>query len=314
MDAFRLPRFKRASTLPPMQLTARDRQIIQMVHRHRFLPSCHLVTLIEASSQQILRRLQLLYHHGFLERPRAQIDYYHQGGSRHIVYGIGNKGAALLQRELGLAFRKIHWSEKNRSVGRIFLEHALLVSDVMVTIELACRETGRIRLLTEEQLPLPANLNGQRQPFRWRANINGRLKLGVIPDRVFALEFQDDRGNRDLAFFFLEADRGTMPVKRHDLYQTSFYRKLLAYEATWSQSIHRTRFGFHRFRVLTVTTSVERVRSLVEACSQLKTGRGLFLFADWASLKKPGDIFSSIWQSARHGETTTLLNQASPIY
>ena len=308
MQSPRLPRFKRASAPPPLQITARDREIIQLVHRHRFLRSSHLVTLIADSSQQLLRRLQLLYHHGFLERPRAQLDYYHQGGSRHIVYGIGNKGAAVLQRELGLAFHKIHWGEKNRSVGRIFLEHALLVSDVMVTIELACRETGRIRLLIEDQLPLPTGMSRERQPFKWRANVNSRLKLGIIPDRVFALEFQDDGGNRDLAFFFLEADRGTMPVRRRNLSQTSFYRKLLAYEATWLQSIHRTRFGFHRFRVLTVTTSTERVRSLVEACSQLKSGHGLFLFTDRAFLEKPGDIFASIWQNARHGETTSLLN------
>jgi protein involved in plasmid replication-relaxation len=291
-----------------MQLTARDREIIQLVHRHRFLRSSRLVTLIPDSSQQLLRRLQLLYHHGFLERPRAQIDYYHQGGSRHIVYGIGNKGAALLQREVGLLFHKIRWGEKNRSVGRIFLEHALLVSNVMVTIELACRERGRIRLLTEDQLPLPAGMSRESQPFRWRANLNSRLKLGVIPDRVFALEFQEDAGTRDLAFFFLEADRGTMPVRRHNLSQTSFYRKLLAYEATWSQSIHLTRFGFHRFRVLTVTTSTERLRSLVEACSQLKSAHGLFLFTDLASLEKPGAIFSQIWQNARHGEPTSILN------
>ena len=50
-----------------------------------------------------------------------------------------------------------------------------------------------------------------------------------------------------------------MPVMRNNLSQTSFYRKLRAYEATWSQSIHQTQFGFNRFRVLTVTTSAERI-------------------------------------------------------
>jgi hypothetical protein len=251
--------------------------------------------------------LQRLYHHGFLERPRAQLDYYHQGGSRRIVYGLGSKGAALLKSDLGLVLHKIHWSEKNRSVGRIFLEHALLVSDVMVTIELACRASGQIRLLTNENLALSDSLNRQGQPFKWKVNISNNLKLGIIPDRVFALEFPDEFGESDRAFFFLEADRGTMPVKRRNLSQTSFYRKLLAYEATWSQSIHRTRFGFHRFRVLTVTTSSERVRSLVEACSQLKNGHGLFLFTDQGSLEKPDNIFSPIWQSGRQGESRSLL-------
>lgn len=290
-----------------MQLTARDRTIIQLVHRHRFLRSSHIVALIGGASQQLLRRLQLLYHHGFLERPRCQIDYFHRGGSRHLVYGVGSKGAAVLNRELGLTLHPSRWSEKNRSVGRVYLDHALLVSDVMVAIELACRERDHVRLLGADELSLPGQRDGQPQPFRWRVNISGGVRLGVIPDRVFALEYTDQAGTSDRAFFFLEADRGTMPVQRRNLLQTSFYRKLLAYEATWSQSIHRRRFGFHRFRVLTVTTSAERLESLVEACSQLKSGHGLFLFADWAAVKSPGDIFSLIWTTGKQGETTRLL-------
>jgi hypothetical protein len=304
MEFSRLPRFKRAVTIAPIQLTERDREIIRLVHQYRFLRSPQIVVLLADSSQQLLRRLQLLYHHGYLERPRAQLNYYHQGGSSHIVYGLGNKGWAILKKELGPSFRELSWGEKNRSVGRMFLEHALFVSDVMVALEIACRKNGTIRLLTENQILLP----GKAQKFRWKVNINNRLKLGVIPDRVFALEFRNQSGNNNRAYFFLEADRGTMPVIRRTLYQTSFYRKLLAYEATWSQSIHRTRFGFHRFRVLTVTTSAERVKSLVDACSKLKSGQGLFLFADRTVLENPADIFSAIWHTGKLGEAGSLLD------
>ena len=73
----------------------------------------------------------------------------------------------------------------------------------------------------------------------------------MIPDRVFGLEFTGSDGQPTRAFYFLEADRATMPVKRQTLVQSSFYRKLLAYEATWTQNIHRARLGFNRFRVLT---------------------------------------------------------------
>src|SRR5437763_4902484 len=140
MESPRLPRFRRASSVASIQFTQRDREIIRLFHRHRFLRSSHVVALIGGSSQQLLRRLRLLYHHGFLERPHAQLDYYHRGGSKHIVYGLGNEGWMIQKKELGVAFRELSWGEKNRSVGRMFLEHALLVSDVMVTIELACRE------------------------------------------------------------------------------------------------------------------------------------------------------------------------------
>jgi hypothetical protein len=181
----------------------------------------------------------------------------------------------------------------------MFLQHELLVADVMVTIDLACRQNG-IRLLTEHELA------PHSERFRWKVKIQGGSKLSVVPDRVFALESQNDNSESNRAFFFLEADRGTMPVIRKTLSQTSFYRKLLAYEATWSQSIHLARFGFHRFRVLTVTTSAERVKSLVDACSKLKGGHGLFLFADQTILS--GNILSSTWQTGKPGETGRLLH------
>lgn len=284
-----------------MQLTERDREIIQLVHRHRFLRSPQIVALVGGSQQHVLRRLQLLYHHGFLERPRTQIDSYYKHGSRPIAYGLGNKGGMLLRQEYGVDPREISWSEKNSSIGRTFLEHALLVSDVMVAVEIACRARG-IRLMAEHELALP----GQQQPPQWRVTIQGGTKLGVIPDLVFALEFPDASGVNQRVHFFLEADRGTMPVKRKTLSQTSFFRKMLAYEATWTQKIHQRNLGIHRFRVLTVTTSVARVKSLVDACSQLKRGHGLFLFADRSVLS--GDMLSSVWQSGKPGETGSLLD------
>src|ERR1039458_5778543 len=307
MAAPRLPHFKRDSAVPAIKLTERDGEIIRLVERFRFVRSSHICALIPGSQQQLLRRLKLLYHHGFLERPRAQLDYYHKGGSSHMVYGLGNKCAALLRRDLVLGSGQVRWGEKSRAMGRVYLEHALLVSDVMVAIELACRRTG-IRLLTDRELPLADKTTGKRRPFRWQVKISNRLKLGVIPDCVFALDFKDHSGASDRAFFFLEADRATMPVIRKSLSQTSFYRKLRAYEATWSQSIHQTQFGFHRFRVLTVTTSAERMKSLVNACSKLERGQGLFLFADQTVLERPGDLFSPIWQTGKEGQTVNLLD------
>ena len=74
---------------------------------------------------------QALPHRTYLERPRSQLDTYYRPGSRRMVYGLGNKVGNLSNDE-SAGYRKSSWSEKNRSVGRMFLEHALLVSDVMV--------------------------------------------------------------------------------------------------------------------------------------------------------------------------------------
>jgi len=306
MQSPRLPRFKRTSNTLPFELTERDREIIRHIQRHRFLRSSHICSLIAGSSQQLLRRLKLLYHHGFLDRPRIQIEYYHEGGSREFVYGLGIKGASVIAKELDCELETLLWDTKNGSIGRVFLKHALLVSDLMVAIELACREK-QIRLLTEQELAASLNRNGDRQRFRWNVHVAGQ-KLTAVPDRVFALESTATDGKIRRSYFFLEADRGTMPVVRKTLVQTSFYRKLLAYEATWNQLIHEKHFGFPRFRVVTVTTNAVRVKNLIDACAKLKSGHGLFLFTDRTILNKPLDILTHVWQTGRSGQTGTLMD------
>jgi hypothetical protein len=290
----RLPRFQRDAKVSPIRLTERDREIIRLIHRHRFLSSHQLVALIGGSAQQLSRRLQLLFHNGFLERPRAQLQYYERHGSQSIVYGLGNKSGSLLQ------LNPAEWGEKNRAIGRMYLAHALLVSDVMVSLELTCRQRG-IRLLHEDELNLPVET-----PLQWRVKLRDGTKLGVVPDCVFALEYTDQKGQAQRAYYFLEADRGTMPVVRTKLSQTSFYRKLLAYEATWTNKVHQRHLGILRFRVLTVTTSAPRVKSLLDACSRLQRGHGLFLFADDSVLQK--DLLGAVWQCGKAATMSALVD------
>jgi len=298
MDKKRTPRFHRTTTVAQFQLTDRDRDIIRLVYQHRFLRSRHIAALLGGSKQQVVRRLHLLFHHGYLERPRAQVTFVERGGSQPIVYGLGNKGGAVLRRELGIVVDSGAWREKDDAVGRVFLEHALLVSEIMVMLELACRQRG-VRLLYEHELQL-------KQPFQWRVKIAGSPKLGVMPDAVFALEYPNANGGVQRAYFFIEADRSTMPVIRKNLLQTSFLRKLLAYEATWTDKVHQRHLGIQRFRVLTVTTIAARVNTLLEACSQLQRGHGLFLFADASALEK--DLFSAVWRNAKTGGLSPLLD------
>ena len=286
-----------------MRLTERDREILKHVHRHRFLRSAHLVALVTGSRQQTLRRLQLLYHHGFLERPRCQIDYYHRAGSRPMVYGLGNKGAGLLKREQALPFHRLDWPHKNR-VERFFLEHALLVADFMVLLETACRNRRDIRLLTEDDLQLRDEAVAPRNPFRWRVSIPGASKCGVIPDRVFGLE--SSNGSR--SWYLLEADRATMPVRRRNLEQSSFRRKVLAYQATWERNFHRTYFGWQRFRVLTITTDSKRLSAMQQVCGTLKRGHGLFLFTEASTFREQPDVFAFRWKTWRSDRISRLLD------
>lgn len=270
------------------------------------------MALLGGSRQTVLRRLQRLYHAGYLERPRAQLDYFSQGGSRTIVYGLGRKGAKLLKSELEGSGYRSKWRRNNRDVGRLFLEHALFTADVMVALEIACRRAGYIRLLTGDDLSIPDREPRTGEPFRWDVRLNDRIKLGVIPDQVFALEFSAaGTAKKTRTLYFLEADRGTMPVVRDSLSLSSFRRKMMAYEATWFQGIHRTRFGFNRFRVLTVTSSPARLKTMLKVCRTLKRGQGLFLFTGAESVRTATNILELSWTSARGDVTESLSSTAS---
>src|ERR1041384_3682580 len=109
----RRPRFQRSNDAPPIHLTDRDVEIIRHVHKHRFLRSTHIRKLVGGTSDTVLRRLQLLFHHGYLDRPRAQIDYYRRG-SQAMVYGLGDKGAREMQQTGKIESGKVNWTIKNR--------------------------------------------------------------------------------------------------------------------------------------------------------------------------------------------------------
>jgi DNA-binding Lrp family transcriptional regulator len=277
------------------------------VYRHRFLRSSDIANLVGGSRQQILRRLQLLFHNGYLTRPRAQLDYYTKGGSREIVYGLGNTGAKLL-KDSGAQLVHLRWNEKSQGIGRMFLNHALLVSSIMVAFELACGGDAELTFIQRDSL-----MAADKRPLRWRVRMNQNTSLGVVPDEFFAIETATTAGGRVREYFFLEADRGTMPVIRKSLSQTSMFRKLLAYEATWKQELHKTRFGFPRFRVLIVTTRAERTASLMEACSKLKSGHGLFLISHREAITQSEKVLEVFWKNGK-GEATPLLPQAAKAH
>src|SRR5712664_918315 len=119
----------------------------------------------------------------------------------------------------------------------------------------------------------------------------------VAPDAYFALEDAKGRTN-----FFLEADRGTMTLKR-------FHQKLKAYAAYWREKKHHDKFGIKHFRVLSVTTSAQRQENLasaVHADDDLRPLARMFLFTEEQrlSLGRPPCIFEPVWRMP--GQTAAI--------
>jgi len=299
----RRPRFRRA-TPPALAVTDRDIEIMRHVARHRFLRSTQIIDLVAArSKQKILRRLHVLYHNGFLDRPPAQLEYYRAGGgSKPMVYGLGNKGADLLATQFALPRSRVDWTTKNRTTGQLFVEHTLGVADVMLAFERASktRSSTDIMYLDTILKRAPEATRRSRKPYGWRIRVpfNGTSqRVGVIPDKIFGIRFSDKPAGENSMYFFLEVDRGTMPATRTNLYQTSFLRKLLGYGETHRGQIHMKLYGIQSFRVLTVTTSFERIENLIDAYQGLVRELcppSVFLFTDHTSILA-NDILSVPW-------------------
>ena len=300
----RKPRFRRVRT-PHFTLTGRDFEIIKAVYEYRLLTSEHISILLGGGSKQnVLRRLQLLFHNRYLDRPLIQVaDFYNTPRAAPMVYAIGNKGSELIAEELGLQRGAINWTAKNRSLKPIFYRHTLMVSGIRVAFEASCRRHANVQIIPWEEIfetKCPPETRKKTRPQTWRVRIPGKGTIGVTPDKIFGLHFLDRPEGANRTYFFLEADRGSMPVMRRTFTQTAIYKKLLAYHATATAGLHTKLFGFQSFRVLIVTDSPERgrVKSMVAACQELRGLQGIFLFTDEKSLLE-GDALGHGWVNGR---------------
>jgi Replication-relaxation len=312
----RKPRFHRVE-IESFSLTERDIEIIKLVAHHRFMRSTHIVDLLSRASRQgTLRRLERLFHKGYLTRPPAQLEWYRAGGgSSPMVYSLGNEGIALLAAGFGFRRTAVDWTAKARTAKRGEIEHALEITDFMVALEIACRRHGKLRVLYLDDILAtiaPQHTRDNPRPYFWPVPVHwqGReVTIHPIPDKIFGIEALDRPEGRNRKWFFLEADRGTMPAVRHDLAKTSFLRKLLAYAHTYRANLHTDIYGFANMRVLTVTKGRRRIESLQEAHRehtwQLCSPK-IFLFADRASLLRADDFMANQWRDAA-GDLQTLL-------
>ena len=90
----------------------------------------------------------------------------------------------------------------------------------------------------------------------------------MIPDGFFALERAEDANAPRLFYYFLEVDRGTMPIMRKSLALSSIHRKALAYSRSFKTGLLKKRFGIPGFKVLFVVHSKERLERMKEVCQK----------------------------------------------
>src|SRR3954465_3941186 len=199
-QSVRRPRFRRATAPPPFRLTEDDVEIVRIIARHRLIRSTHIAALVGRSLDRTNDRLLRLFHAGYIDRPRAQLDYYPTFGSAPMIYALADLGVRLLREWDGAEFRNQEWSRKNREAGRPFIEHQIEIVESEVGVQRAVQAGSGIKLVPAGDVIAAAP---QRVPAANSFSLNAKLfdrgvmrDTAIIPDIVFGLEIANgDRRN-----------------------------------------------------------------------------------------------------------------------
>jgi hypothetical protein len=295
-------RFQRAEGVT-RDLTPDDLDLFQLLDQVRLADSRQLKLYLapNGNHRAFLRRLQTLYHAGYLDRPKNQLGrrFLDNAGARFYVYALAERGARkLLSLEgAGRADVLTTLTRNNERIQARAIDHRIAVTESVLTFAAAADQLGATldhyegEALTAAFPKLPTRVtitDGEH-----------RHKVPLYPDTLFVLTPNNQRSR----FFFLEADRGTEPVRAGDWQRTSIRRKLVAYATLYLDAADQAA-GITAFRVLTITTTTDRrdtMRSLARELHPPKV-RGLFLFttADQVTLDNPtAALTQPVWYEPR---------------
>lgn len=291
----RMERKRRARTTPmPCGKLARlsDRQlaIIALLSRYRYLDAAHLYALLGSFNSNVRKALTDLFHEHRLVHRLSQRAFLRDPIHDSEIYELSGAGWALAATKLQTQPRAgLNGAGYGASTPSI---HNLLVCHAVASIEAAANASGlRFISCAEILARAPAATRDAKTPLAIATSISRsvpqgqveRASIPVIPDAIFALQYPSG----GFRCFFVELDRGTMPISRTGLKHTSFERKLLQYRDVLVRGSYKAHLGMTAtpLLVLTITPSNERVRSLktsLEALGQDQWSKA-FLFKAEAS-------------------------------
>jgi Replication-relaxation len=292
----RRSRMRRVCSGKRIELTDRDIALFQLLSRYHYLRSNFLYAFLGGNSETWFKgRLGDLYHDGrYINRPEQQWQF---ANSRHmpVIYELDAKGEQVL-REHGL-WHDVSPLLKNGRMGayRQFA-HQLMICDFMASIDLGVRDEPSLRFISWRDIIAKAPEQTRRadNPFEIPVSITHAFPgtgqahsadIRIVPDGLFGLEYAHE-GEMSYRFFALEADRGTMPIVRSNLHQTSYLKKMLAYRQIAILNLQRTFLGLPNLFVLNVTTNEQREENMLSLLNGLTAGQGskLFLFKTLSTL------------------------------
>lgn len=275
------------------RVTPRHLQILNLLHRYRFLDTNHIYALLGSRNTNVRSALSDLFHeHGLVNR-LPQRAFMRDPLYDPDIYELSDDGATLIAERTQLV-QPATWLKHGRYGAKTLAAHNLTICHAVASIEAAAKASGlRFLTCTEILARAPKATQEARQPFAIPVSISHafpggkvhRSDLPVIPDAVFALQYP----NGTYRCFALEIDRATMPLTRSNLDETSYLRKLLQYREVLSRGAYKAHFGMTEtpMLLLTVTTNLrhlEGIKALLQNLAGENRWKRAFLFKAEPSL------------------------------
>lgn len=294
-----------ADALPPLHVTKRDLAVINACYEYRALttPQIQRFFFTEGSERgrmvQCRERLKRLYHHGYLhrdERPTRLSD-----GRRSLVYFLDKKGAALLADYAGVETSALDWHPRSNAAGAgyLFLDHLLKTNDIRIAITQAAERVGGVLHHWLDDKTLQSQ---QMKDYVTLWDEDGKERqAAVIPDGFYQLEMGENV-YRD----FLEVDLRTTIGVYTKPGRRDWARKVRVYLAYYADGRYQERYQSRAFRVLTVTTSDERLKNLKKITEE-SGGSHHFWFTTFDRLTSDTVFTEPIWTLAGREEYRTLI-------
>ncbi len=306
-------RYHRSSSGKRVEPTERDIAWFLALHRHGPLPSNFLLEFtrdIRRNDTRSLERLGDLYHEAntphdgpYLARPTAQWSAVSK--FERSIYDLTPLAHRVLV-ERGLI-------EQVAPAPRALFHHSLMIACVTASIELAIKAHPGLRFISQQgilarspnkTLAIPCRISHTNT----RTGGSQVLNAALVPDAIFGIEYNDG-AERRFRFFMVEADRGHEPVRRANLRETSYLRKVLQYMEVVGNGLYRAHFGMRSpMLVLTVTTNATHLHNIMAMTAEVAGAapvpyllfRSAPEFGDQLRVPDPmHDLLTGAWQRAR---------------
>lgn len=302
----RRARFEPKANPAPIRLTARDIAIVRAIGANRVLNSHQVWQTVGGSKQKVLRRLEALFDHGYIGRPRAQVAQLILNGGQPLHYELRRAGALLLVEHDGADMRRYQWATKGKTTRSLYIEHTAETAAVMLAFRRGVQSAGLDIIEQHDLLPhVPEKTRSSNKPFRFWVTVKRGGKnetLAVVPDRLFSLVFPDQTKITGV----LERDRDTMPITRPTSHGRNFDHKFETYFEGWKAGRHTELWGIKQFFVFVVTETEAHLTSLLARQREITDGGNrLFMFSTPERISKEGAL-GRAWTNGR-GELVAVV-------